>query len=35
MRDFWNLDLRLSKDLNFGSRRATLFLDINNALNLR
>ncbi|MCI0699000.1 TonB-dependent receptor [candidate division KSB1 bacterium] len=35
MRDFWNLDLRLSKDLKFGSRRATLFLDINNALNLR
>jgi hypothetical protein len=34
-RDFWNLDLRLSKNLNFGPRRATLFLDVNNVLNLR
>jgi hypothetical protein len=35
MRDFWNLDLRLSKDFNLGTRKATVFLDINNALNLR
>ena len=34
-RDFWNLDLRLSKNFQVANGRAQIFADINNVLNIK
>lgn len=34
-RDYWNLDLRLAKNIQLGSGRAQIFADINNVLNIK
>ncbi|MEM8487264.1 MAG: hypothetical protein AAF564_17055, partial [Bacteroidota bacterium] len=34
-RDYWNLDLRVSKNFAIGNGRAQVFADINNVLNLK